>query len=74
MTGMMKYRIYGYRAQSCYIYVEASDPDVALKYAQNLGSSIAVHLHGPVKCVNFGAKVQALKEDAEVDYIVGDNK
>ena len=74
MIGMTKFRIYGYRAQSCYIDIEAPNPDVALKYAKNLGSSIAVHPNGPVKCVNFGAKVQALKEDAEVDYMVGDTQ
>ncbi len=69
---MSKYRIYGYRAQSCYIDVESSDPDSAVKYVKNLGSSIAVHLNGPMKCMNFGSKIQSLTDDVDVDFVIED--
>ena len=68
---MGKFRIYGYRAQSCYIDIEAPDSDSAVRYARKLGSSIAVHLSGPMKCMNFGARVQSIKDDSDVDFKVG---
>ena len=68
---MGKFRIYGYRAQSCYIDVEAPNSDIAVRFAKRLGSDIAVHLDGPVKCANFGAKIQALKDDEDVDFVAG---